>query len=123
QLDVSVPGGRQGWPDRGVLPEPPARCRSGQSISTQSHEPTADSDEDHPRRLCRLPPCGSRSAGERRVAAARAGESSKYLNNLIEQDHRRVKHRLGPMLGFKGFRTAGVVISGGGLAGEGEAGE
>jgi transposase-like protein len=38
--------------------------------------------------------------------------SSKYLNNLIEQDHRRVKHRLGPMLGFKGFRTAAVVISG-----------
>ena len=38
--------------------------------------------------------------------------SSKYLNNTIEQDHRRVKHRLGPMLGLKSFRTAGVVIGG-----------
>jgi transposase-like protein len=38
--------------------------------------------------------------------------SSKYLNNLIEQDHRRVKHRLGPMLGLKSFRTAAVVIGG-----------
>ena len=38
--------------------------------------------------------------------------SSKYLNNNIEQDHRRVKHRLGPMLGLKSFRTAGVVIEG-----------
>jgi len=38
--------------------------------------------------------------------------SSKYLNNLIEQDHRRVKHRLGPMLGLKSFRTAAVAISG-----------
>jgi transposase-like protein len=27
--------------------------------------------------------------------------SSRYLNNVIEQDHRRVKHRLGRMLGFK----------------------
>ena len=27
--------------------------------------------------------------------------SSKYLNNLIEQDHRGVKLRIGPMLGFK----------------------
>jgi transposase-like protein len=27
--------------------------------------------------------------------------SSKYLNNLIEQDHRSVKLRLGPMLGLK----------------------
>jgi transposase-like protein len=38
--------------------------------------------------------------------------SSKYLNNTIEQDHRRVKQRLGPMLGLKSFRTAAVVISG-----------
>jgi transposase-like protein len=27
--------------------------------------------------------------------------SSKYLNNLIEQDHRGVKLRIDPMLGFK----------------------
>jgi transposase-like protein len=27
--------------------------------------------------------------------------SSKYLNNLVEQDHRGVKSRIGPMLGFK----------------------
>ena len=38
--------------------------------------------------------------------------SSKYLNNTIEQDHRRVKQRLRPMLGLKSFRTAAVVISG-----------
>src|SRR6202051_4843232 len=38
--------------------------------------------------------------------------SNKYLNNLIEQDHRRVKQRLRPMLGLKSFRTAAVVISG-----------
>jgi len=29
--------------------------------------------------------------------------SPKYLNNLIEQDHRSIKLRLGPMLGFKHF--------------------
>ena len=38
--------------------------------------------------------------------------SSKYLNNLIEQDHRRVKQRLRPMLGLKSFETAEVVIGG-----------
>ena len=39
--------------------------------------------------------------------------SSKYLNNLIEQDHRSVKFRTGPMLGFKNFdnaATAGVEL-------------
>jgi transposase-like protein len=38
--------------------------------------------------------------------------SSKYLNNLIEQDHRGVKLRIGSMLGFKGFTTAAVTIAG-----------
>ena len=38
--------------------------------------------------------------------------SSKYLNNLVEQDHRRIKHRIRPMLGFKRFETAAITISG-----------
>ena len=38
--------------------------------------------------------------------------SSKYLNNLIEQDHRSVKFRLGPMLGLKHFRQAATTIAG-----------
>ena len=38
--------------------------------------------------------------------------TSKYLNNIIEQDHRRVKQRLYPMLGFKNFRNTAVAISG-----------
>jgi transposase-like protein len=38
--------------------------------------------------------------------------SSKYLNNLIEQDHRGVKLRLGPMLGFKRFSNAAITIAG-----------
>ena len=38
--------------------------------------------------------------------------SSKYPNNLIEQDHRGVKLRIGPMLGFKRFDTAAITIAG-----------
>ena len=38
--------------------------------------------------------------------------TSKYLNNIVEQDHRRVKQRLGPMLGLKSFNNAVVVIGG-----------
>ena len=36
--------------------------------------------------------------------------SSKYLNNIVEQHHRHIKQRLGPMLGLKSFATATVVI-------------
>ena len=44
--------------------------------------------------------------------------SSQYLNNLVEQDHRRVKQRIRPMLGFKRFDNAVVTISGIELAAE-----
>jgi transposase-like protein len=37
---------------------------------------------------------------------------SKYLNNLIEQDHRGVKQRIAVMLGFKGYRNAAITIAG-----------
>jgi len=38
--------------------------------------------------------------------------TSKYLNNLVEQDHRRVKQRIYPMLGFKNFFNATTTITG-----------
>ena len=37
---------------------------------------------------------------------------SKYMNNRIEQDHRRVKRRIPPMLGFKSDRTASIILEG-----------
>jgi transposase-like protein len=38
--------------------------------------------------------------------------SSKYLNNLIEQDHRNIKSRINAMLGLKRFRSGAVTIAG-----------
>lgn len=37
---------------------------------------------------------------------------TKYLNNIIEQDHRHIKRRTDPMLGFKNFKSACAIISG-----------
>ena len=37
--------------------------------------------------------------------------SSKYLNNLIEQDHRGIKSRTRPMLGFKNFNSAAITLA------------
>ena len=37
---------------------------------------------------------------------------SKYLNNIVEQDHRAVKRITRPMLGFKSFRYARILIAG-----------
>lgn len=38
--------------------------------------------------------------------------SSKYLNNVVEQDHRHIKQRVRAMLGFRRFETAAITISG-----------
>ena len=37
---------------------------------------------------------------------------SKYLNNIVEQDHRAVKRVTDPMLGFKSFWSAQKLIAG-----------
>ena len=36
----------------------------------------------------------------------------KYLNNIVEQDHRFIKKRTRPMLGFKNFHSAKATIIG-----------
>ena len=37
---------------------------------------------------------------------------SKYLNNLVEQDHRNIKRRIRQMLRFKSFRRAQTLLAG-----------
>lgn len=37
---------------------------------------------------------------------------SRYLNNRIEQDHRRIKRRVWPMLGLKYFASACAILDG-----------
>ena len=36
----------------------------------------------------------------------------RWLNNRVEQDHRRIKRRTRPMLGFQSFRTARRTLAG-----------
>ncbi|MCQ6531252.1 DDE-type integrase/transposase/recombinase, partial [Bacillus mycoides] len=36
----------------------------------------------------------------------------KYLNNIVEQDHRFIKKRIRSMLGLKSFRTAIFILAG-----------
>ncbi len=37
---------------------------------------------------------------------------NKYLNNLVEQDHRNIKRRIRQMPGFKSFRRAQTLLAG-----------
>ncbi|MBN8245782.1 IS6 family transposase, partial [Nitratireductor aquimarinus] len=46
--------------------------------------------------------------GGRTVAIRQA----KYLNNILEQDHRFIKRITGPMMGFKAFHSTAATIAG-----------
>jgi transposase-like protein len=59
----------------------------------------------------RIAPCGEMKETGELPGRVRV-RSSQYLNNLVEQDHRRLKQRIRPMLGFKRFDNAAVTISG-----------
>lgn len=50
--------------------------------------------------------------GDKPDEAMIAIRQSKYLNNLVEQDHRNIKRRVRPMLGFKSFRRAQTILAG-----------
>jgi transposase-like protein len=36
----------------------------------------------------------------------------KYLDNIVEQDHRAIKRRCASMAGFKSFANAAITIAG-----------
>lgn len=36
----------------------------------------------------------------------------KYLNNIVEQDHRGIKRIIKPMMGFKSFEAANATLAG-----------
>ena len=37
---------------------------------------------------------------------------AKYLNNIVEQDHRAIKRKTRPLLGFKSFGSAAITLDG-----------
>ena len=66
---------------------------------------TVDKNPAYPRATAEM----KRSGGLWRFARLR---QCKYLNNIVEQDHRRIKRLVRPGLGFGGIRTARRTLAG-----------
>jgi transposase-like protein len=81
---------RHGRPDRIVIDGSQTNCEAIVSCDTTSRL------QDRSRR--RLTPIQIRQ--------------SQYLNNRIEQDHRAIKRRVRPMLGFKSESSARIILAG-----------
>jgi hypothetical protein len=74
--------------------------------------PRTCSHQHHSGWLCRIASSSARDAERNEVWKHTKLRSSKYLNNLVEQDHRGINSRTGPMLGFKRFDYAAITIAG-----------
>jgi len=70
-----------------------------QSITLDGHEPSH-------RAVARLQMCGDLPRFGLRVRC------SQYMNNIVEQDHRRIRQRLDPMRQFQRFHHARRVVAG-----------
>ena len=107
RMDVPVSGGGQSREDGRFPSEPEARRERGEGLSAQGREGSA-----HPREIT----LDTYAASHRAVAELKDnGElpkrvpvrTSKYLNNLIEQDHRRVKTKAAPDAGTEELPDGG----------------
>jgi len=61
---------------------------------------------------CALRRMGMRNEFNFRGANPVKIRSCKYLNNIVEQDYRRVKSRVSAMLGLKSFQNSRIVLAG-----------
>jgi IS6 family transposase len=58
------------------------------------------------------PPAIEQLIVEKKLSKGTIIRQAKYLNNIVEQDHRFIKKITNPMMGFKSFRTAEQTITG-----------
>lgn len=63
------------------------------------------------RRSCRVMPRAGARPVQARLKPSKIRQS-RNLNNRLEQDHRAVKRRVRPMLGFKSACSARVILGG-----------
>jgi transposase-like protein len=57
-------------------------------------------------------PTAQQSKTTTRCMTQRLKRQVKYLNNVVEQDHRAIKRQVRPMMGFKSFWSAAATLAG-----------
>ncbi|MGF6292615.1 putative transposase [Paraburkholderia youngii] len=109
-MAVSLPGCRQGRQHRDFL----LRARRDKAAARAYFEKAID--QNGAPETVTLDKSGSNLAALQAINARRnlpiKVRQKKYLNNIVEQDHRAIKRRTRPMLGFKKFRCARILLGG-----------
>src|SRR3954447_11172931 len=111
-VDIPLSRCRQAGANGGFPALGEAGRRCSQTFLSEGDEGKRNASRHHAGCICGLASCRSGvedCGGDPQTSACPFVQVSQYG---IEQDHRRVKQRIGPMLGFKRFDSAAVTISG-----------
>ena len=114
RLDVFVSCRRQPGPDDRLPAVRAAGRSSGQALLPQGPSAAAHCQpaQDHGGQEPGLPARSGRPEALGRAMALVAATQCKYLNNIVEQDHRRIKRLVRPGLGFGSLITARHTLAG-----------
>jgi transposase-like protein len=116
-VDVSVSGHRQSWCHRGLHIFGQRNLKDAHQFFRRAYkrhglpsQVTIDGSQTNleAARRCH----GEVRLRERSSAGPVIIRQSQYMNNRIEQDHRRIKRRTRPMLGFKSMVSATIILGG-----------
>ncbi|EEP93774.1 Integrase, catalytic region [Yersinia aldovae ATCC 35236] len=108
-----MPRGGYFRPDHRLSADRQTGCRRSPAFLSQSHSTPEGEPE-----MVTLDKSGANTAALTTLNADKPEEETitirqnKYLNNLVEQDHRNIKRRIHLMLGFKSFRRAQTLLAG-----------
>jgi len=116
-MDVPLPGDRQGWCDGRFLFSATRKLKDAKRFFRRAYQRhglqaqvTINGSQTNleAARQCH----GEVRLRSRSKAKPLIVRQNQYRNNRIEQDHRRIKRRTRPMLGFKSTATATVILDG-----------
>jgi len=114
-MGLSLPGRRQAWEHYRLLPLPDPQHGGGEALSRQALSGLKDWEKPKVINTDKAPTYAAALAElkkEGRCPEETLHRQVKYLNNIIESDHGKLKQLIRPVRGFKTLKTAYATIKG-----------
>jgi transposase-like protein len=114
-MGLSIPGARQAWKHDRFLPLPDTQRQRGEALTWQGVERFEGVGEAGVINTNKAPTYAiaiSELQAEGKCPSDTVHRTVKYLNNVVEADHGKLKQLIRPVRGFKTIKTAYATIKG-----------
>jgi hypothetical protein len=112
-MSLSLPGARQAWKHDRFLSFANAEFQSGTTLARQAEwiEASGEAKDHQHGQSADLRYRASELKAEGKCSEETVHRQVKYLNNVIEADHGKLKQLIRPVQGFKTLKTAYATIA------------